>query len=68
MGSNAAIVYKPSLLFMILYPGDNVQSVRHGTGSIEHVRNLKECGVFSTQELRGIHRENAMRFLPHRKG
>jgi hypothetical protein len=53
---------------MIFYPGDNVQSVRHGTGSIEHVRNLKECGVFSTQELRGIHRENAMRFLPHRKG
>jgi 6-methylsalicylate decarboxylase len=34
--------------------------------SIEHVENLKSCGVFSAAELRVIERENALKFLPRR--
>ena len=30
----------------------------------EHVKGLKECGVFTPKELRGIDRENALRLLP----
>jgi predicted TIM-barrel fold metal-dependent hydrolase len=32
--------------------------------SAEHVRNLKECGVFNAAELRAIHRDNALNLLP----
>jgi predicted TIM-barrel fold metal-dependent hydrolase len=32
--------------------------------SEEHVRNLRECGVFNAAELRAIHRDNALRLLP----
>ena len=32
--------------------------------SEEHVRNLKECGVFNAAELRAIHRDNALKLLP----
>lgn len=31
--------------------------------SAEHVRNLKECGVFNASELRAIHRDNSLRLL-----
>jgi predicted TIM-barrel fold metal-dependent hydrolase len=34
--------------------------------SLEHVKNLKECGVFNTAELRAIERENGLRILPRR--
>ena len=30
----------------------------------EHVRGLKECGVFSEADLRAIDCENALRLLP----
>jgi predicted TIM-barrel fold metal-dependent hydrolase len=30
----------------------------------EHVKGLKECGVFNAKELRGIDRDNALRLLP----
>ncbi len=30
----------------------------------EHVKGLKECGVFNAKELRQIHRENALTLLP----
>jgi predicted TIM-barrel fold metal-dependent hydrolase len=30
----------------------------------EHVKGLKECGVFSAKELRSIDRDNALRLLP----
>jgi predicted TIM-barrel fold metal-dependent hydrolase len=35
--------------------------------SLDHVKNLKECGIFNTQELRAIHRENALRLVSRRK-
>jgi predicted TIM-barrel fold metal-dependent hydrolase len=35
--------------------------------SIEHVKGLKESGVFSTQELRAIERENPLRLLPRHR-
>lgn len=35
--------------------------------SLDHVKGLQECGVFSAQELRAIERENALKFLPHRQ-
>jgi predicted TIM-barrel fold metal-dependent hydrolase len=35
--------------------------------SIEHVKGLKECGVFNAQEVRAIERENALKFLPRHK-
>ncbi len=35
--------------------------------SAEHVKNLKECGVFSAAELRAIHRDNAMKLLQRTK-
>lgn len=31
--------------------------------SAEHVKNLKECGVFSAADLRAIHRDNALKLL-----
>jgi predicted TIM-barrel fold metal-dependent hydrolase len=34
--------------------------------SLEHVENLKACGVFNAAELRTIERENALRLLPSR--
>ncbi len=33
--------------------------------AIDHVRGLRECGVFNARELRAIERENALKFLPH---
>jgi predicted TIM-barrel fold metal-dependent hydrolase len=35
--------------------------------SLEHVKNLKECGVFTAAELRAIERENGSRILPRRR-
>jgi predicted TIM-barrel fold metal-dependent hydrolase len=35
--------------------------------SLEHVNNLKECGIFNSQDLRGIHRDNALKLLPHHR-
>jgi len=35
--------------------------------SIEHVENLKACGVFNAAELRAIERENATKLLPRRR-
>jgi 6-methylsalicylate decarboxylase len=35
--------------------------------SIEHVGNLKSCGVFNAAELRAIERGNALRLLPQRR-
>src|SRR3984957_11243913 len=35
--------------------------------SIEHVKGLKECGVFSAVELRAFERENSLKFLPRHK-
>jgi 6-methylsalicylate decarboxylase len=35
--------------------------------SVDHVKNLKECGIFNAAEIRAIHRENALRLLPRRK-
>ena len=35
--------------------------------SIDHVKGLKECRVFSGAELRAIERENALRLLPRRR-
>lgn len=35
--------------------------------SIDHVKGLKECGVFSAQDLRAIERENPLRLLPRRR-
>ena len=34
----------------------------------EHVKGLKECGVFTSKELKGIDRENAARLLPRFRG
>ena len=31
--------------------------------SAEHVKNLKECGIFSVADLRAIHRDNALKML-----
>ena len=31
--------------------------------SAEHVKNLKECGIFSAADLRAIHRDNALKML-----
>jgi predicted TIM-barrel fold metal-dependent hydrolase len=31
--------------------------------SAEHVKNLKECGIFSAGDLRAIHRDNALKLL-----
>jgi predicted TIM-barrel fold metal-dependent hydrolase len=35
--------------------------------SIDHVKGLKECGVFSAQEVHAIERENTVRLLPRRR-
>ncbi len=35
--------------------------------SLEHVENLKACGVFNAAELRTIERDNALKFLPQRR-
>ena len=35
--------------------------------SLEHVKGLKECGIFSAQELRAIERENPLKLLPRRR-
>jgi predicted TIM-barrel fold metal-dependent hydrolase len=35
--------------------------------SIDHVKGLKECGVFSAQELRAIERENPLKLLPRHR-
>ena len=35
--------------------------------SLEHVDNLKSCGVFNAAELRAIERENPLKLLPHRR-
>jgi predicted TIM-barrel fold metal-dependent hydrolase len=35
--------------------------------SLEHVKGLKECGIFSAQEVRAIERENPLRLLPRRR-
>jgi predicted TIM-barrel fold metal-dependent hydrolase len=35
--------------------------------SIDHVKGLKECGVFSGPELRAIERENPLRLVPGRR-
>jgi predicted TIM-barrel fold metal-dependent hydrolase len=35
--------------------------------SIDHVKGLKECGIFSAQDLRAIERENALKLLPRHK-
>jgi hypothetical protein len=35
--------------------------------SIDHVKGLKECGVFSAQEVHAIERENPLRLLPRRR-
>lgn len=32
--------------------------------SIDHVKGLRECGIFSARELRAIERENPLRLLP----
>jgi predicted TIM-barrel fold metal-dependent hydrolase len=34
--------------------------------SLDHVKNLKECGVFNAAELRAIERENGLKILPRR--
>lgn len=31
--------------------------------SADHVKNLKECGIFSASELRAIHRDNTLKLL-----
>ena len=33
--------------------------------SVDHVKGLKECGVFNPRELRAIEHENTLRMLPH---
>jgi 6-methylsalicylate decarboxylase len=33
----------------------------------DHVKGLKECGVFTARNLRDIDRENALRLLPRFK-
>ena len=35
--------------------------------SLDHVKGLKECGIFNAAELRAIERENPMRLLPRRR-
>lgn len=35
--------------------------------SIDHVKGLKECGVFSDRELRAIERENALKLAPRHR-
>jgi predicted TIM-barrel fold metal-dependent hydrolase len=35
--------------------------------SIDHVKGLKECGIFNAQELRAIERENPLKLLPRRR-
>jgi predicted TIM-barrel fold metal-dependent hydrolase len=35
--------------------------------SLDHVKGLKECGVFSAQELRAVERENSLKFLPRHR-
>lgn len=35
--------------------------------AVEHVENLKACGVFNGAELRAIERENAVKLLPRRR-
>jgi predicted TIM-barrel fold metal-dependent hydrolase len=35
--------------------------------SLDHVKGLKECGVFSAQDIRAIEHENAMKLLPRRR-
>lgn len=34
--------------------------------SAEHVKALKECGVFTATEIRSIERENPLRLVPRR--
>jgi len=35
--------------------------------SIDHVKGLKECGVFSARDLRAVERENPLRLLPRHR-
>jgi 6-methylsalicylate decarboxylase len=36
--------------------------------AVEHVKGLKDCGVFNARELQAIHRDNALRLLPRLRG
>jgi len=38
-----------------------------GAGPLRHLQGLQKCG-FNAEELRGIHRENALRILPQYRG
>jgi 6-methylsalicylate decarboxylase len=55
MSALRKVVPVPQILFGTDYPFRT---------SIEHVKGLKECGVFSPMDLRAIERENALKLLP----
>lgn len=54
MGALRSIVPVSQIVFGTDYPFRT---------SAEHVKNLKECGIFSAADLRAIHRDNAWKLL-----
>jgi predicted TIM-barrel fold metal-dependent hydrolase len=55
MSALRKVVPIPQILFGTDYPFRT---------SLEHVKGLKECGVFSPRDLRAIERENALNLFP----
>jgi len=55
MSALTKVVRTPQIVFGTDYPARTLA---------EHVKGLKDCGVFSAQDLRAIHRENALALFP----
>lgn len=54
-GSKASHSLDPSIVFGTDFPFRTAG---------DHVKGLKDCGVFSSKDLAAIDRDNALKFLP----